>query len=116
MCSYIIASMSRSMTDDVISKRAVEEPSHVPDTTEIKTPVRRYVQENFFLGAAPNRLDDATPLITGGIIDSIGMIGLVAFIEEKFKIEFLPSEINAQGLDTLDRIEALVRHKLEPRP
>lgn len=82
---------------------------------EIKASVRRYVQENFFLAAPPNRLDDATPLITGGIIDSIGMIGLVAFIEERFKIEFLPSEINAQGLDTLDRIEVLVRNKLDAR-
>src|SRR5579864_1484230 len=83
---------------------------------DVKSSVRRYVQENFFLGAAPNRLEDATPLITSGIVDSIGMIGLVAFIEERFKIEFLPTEINVQGLDTLDRIETLVRRKLEPRP
>lgn len=95
--------------------RKIEEPSEGQPAMGIKALVRRYVQENFFLGAAPNRLDDATPLITGGIIDSIGMIGLVAFIEERFKIEFLPSEINMQGLDTLDRIEALVRNKLEAR-
>ena len=97
-------------------KKVRDERQEGIDAPEVKTPVRRYVQENFFLGAAPNRLDDTTPLITGGIIDSIGMIGLVAFIEEKFKIEFQPSEINAQGLDTLDRIEALVRQKLESRP
>jgi acyl carrier protein len=83
---------------------------------EVKALVRQYVQENFFFGAAPNRLTDTIPLITGGIIDSIGMIGLVAFLEEQFKIQLTPSDINAQGLDTLDRIEALVRQKLESRP
>jgi len=81
---------------------------------EIKSPVRRYIQENCFF-AASTQIGDATPLITGGFIDSIGMIGLVAFIEEHFKIEFLPTEINAQGLDSLDRIEALVRHKIGSR-
>src|SRR5215472_1260713 len=104
----------KTMSNEAALKKS-EEPGEVRRGGEIKGPVRRYVQENFFLAAPPNRLDDATPLITGGIIDSIGMIGLVAFIEERFKIEFLPSEINAQGLDTLDRIEALVRNKLEAR-
>jgi acyl carrier protein len=104
------------MTNEAALKKVPNERGEATDALEVKATVRRYVQENFFLGAAPNRLDDATPLITGGIIDSIGMIGLVAFIEEKFKIEFLPSEINAQGLDTLDRIEALVHQKLESRP
>lgn len=105
----------KTMTNEAALKKT-EVHSDVQPVGDIKPPVRRYVQENFFLAAPPNRLDDATPLITGGIIDSIGMIGLVAFIEERFKIEFLPSEINAQGLDTLDRIEALVRGKLESRP
>lgn len=104
------------MTNEAALKKTHDERCEGATALEVKPPVRRYVQENFFLGAAPNRLDDATPLITGGIIDSIGMIGLVAFIEEQFKIEFLPSEINAQGLDTLDRIEVLVRQKLESRP
>jgi len=103
------------MTREAAFKKVRDENAEAIDALEVKAPVRRYVQENFFLGAAPNRLDDATPLITGGIIDSIGMIGLVAFIEEQFKIEFLPSEINAQGLDTLERIEVLVRQKLESR-
>jgi acyl carrier protein len=103
------------MTNDAALKKAPEGESEKGASLEVKAPVRRYVQENFFLAAAPNRLDDSTPLITGGIVDSIGMIGLVAFLEEKFKVELQPSEINAQGLDTLDRIEMLVRQKLESR-
>ena len=84
-------------------------------TMEIKAPVRQYIQENFFGAAPPVPLNDAMPLITGGLIDSIGMIGLVAFIEERFKIEFKPKEVNAQSLDTVEKIEGLIRSKLEQR-
>jgi len=103
------------MADEAALKNTADDTSMSLEIIDIKAPVRQYVQENFY-GASPQRVADGTPLITSGIIDSIGMIGLVAFIEERFKIEFQPTEINAQGLDTLDRIEALVRRKLEPRP
>jgi acyl carrier protein len=82
---------------------------------EIKIPVRQYIQQNFLFGGPQVMFHDAMPLITGGIIDSIGMLGLVAFIEDQFKIEFQPKEISAQGLDTVEKIEGLVRNKLVQR-
>ena len=97
-------------------KKVAEENGERQEPLDVKGRVRLYVQSNFVLAAPPNRLDDATPLITSGIVDSIGMIGLVAFIEDRFKIELQPSEINVHGLDTLERIDTLVRSKLEHRP
>jgi acyl carrier protein len=55
------------------------------------------------------------PLITSGIIDSIGMLGLVDFIESRYAIEFLPREIDVHTLDTVERIEAVIRTKLSLR-
>jgi acyl carrier protein len=104
------------MSNEAALKKMHDEGTEGAAAGDIKELVRQYVQENFFLGAPPNRLSDSMPLITGGIIDSIGMIGLVAFLEEQFKIQLPSSEINAKGLDTLDRIEVLVRQKLESRP
>ena len=57
-------------------------------------------------------IDDAMPLITGGIIDSIGMIGLVAFLESRYEVEFMPREIDVHSLDTIERIEKVMRKKL----
>jgi acyl carrier protein len=79
---------------------------------EIKTEVRQFIAENVLLGIHQTTIGDATPLVTGGLIDSIGMIGLVAFLESRFKVEFVPREINVRSLDTLERIEELVRKKL----
>jgi acyl carrier protein len=77
---------------------------------EIKDEIRRYVLDNF-LPAGGNGFDDATPLITGGVIDSIGMIGLVNFIEGRYGIEFLPREVDIHHLDTVARIEQIVLQK-----
>ena len=82
-------------------------------TMEIKAAVRQFIAENVLLGVHQTTIEDATPLVTGGLIDSIGMIGLVAFLESHFKVEFDPREINVHNLDTLGQIEELIRKKLD---
>jgi acyl carrier protein len=81
-------------------------------TMEIKTAVRQFIAENVLLGVHQATLEDTTPLVTGGLIDSIGMIGLVAFLEERFKVEFVPREIDVHSLNSLEQIEELIRKKL----
>ena len=82
---------------------------------EIKSAVRQFIAENVLLGVHQTTIDDATPLVTGGLIDSIGMIGLVAFLESRFQVEFVPREVSAHNLDTLEQIEELIRKKLASR-
>jgi acyl carrier protein len=79
---------------------------------DIKQAVRQFIAENVLLGLHQTTIGDATPLVTGGLIDSIGMIGLVAFLENRFAVEFMPREIDVHSLDNLDRIEELIRKKL----
>jgi acyl carrier protein len=87
----------------------------VNQNMEIKPAVRQFIAENVLLGVHQTTIDDGTPLVTGGLIDSIGMIGLVAFLEERFQIEFVPREINAHSLNTLEQIDELIRKKLASR-
>jgi acyl carrier protein len=79
---------------------------------EIKTAVRQFIAENVLLGIHQTTIEDSTPLVTGGLIDSIGMLGLVNFLETRFKVEFVPREIDVHSLDTLEQIEELIRKKL----
>ncbi|MGA2742147.1 MAG: acyl carrier protein [Bryobacteraceae bacterium] len=80
---------------------------------DIKPEIRVYVIENYLPGGGNVTIEDTTPLITGGLIDSIGMIGLVRFLESRFQIEFTPRELDAHRLDTIEGIERLVLKKLE---
>jgi acyl carrier protein len=82
---------------------------------EIKTEVREFIARQYLPDASAETVTDTMPLITSGIIDSIGMLGLVDFIESHYTIEFMPREIDVHTLDTVERIEALIRAKLSGR-
>jgi acyl carrier protein len=79
---------------------------------EIKTEIRNFVASHYLPDAPAETIGDTMPLITSGIIDSIGMLGLVDFIESHYAIEFMPREIDVYALDTVERIEALIRAKV----
>ena len=82
---------------------------------EIKTEIRTFVASNYLPDEPAESITDTMPLVTSGIIDSIGMLGLVDFIESHYAIEFLPREIDVYNLDTVGRIESLIRAKLSGR-
>jgi acyl carrier protein len=80
---------------------------------EIKEKVKDFLLREYLPGEAPESLDDTTPLITGGILDSISTLKLVTFLEETFGVEFQAHEMSADTLDNLASIAAAVRAKLE---
>jgi acyl carrier protein len=74
--------------------------------------VRAYILEEFLPGASPDELKDTTPLIGGGIIDSIGMLRFVGFLEERFDIEIQAHEINDVNFESVAGIVGFVGSKL----
>ncbi len=80
----------------------------------IKQQVKDYIMSEFLPGESPDELTDSTPLITGGILDSIATLKLVLFMEERWHVSFEPHEVDRENLDTLDLITAQLRAKLGP--
>jgi acyl carrier protein len=74
---------------------------------EPKQAVKNYILREFLPGENPDELRTDTPLITGGILDSIATVKLVSFLEETFDIKVEPHEIDVENLDTLDLIASL---------
>jgi acyl carrier protein len=79
---------------------------------EIKQSIKAYILEEFLPGENPAELTDSTPLITGGILDSLATIKLVVFLEGRFKIQIEAHETMADYLDTINDIAQLVSSKL----
>ena len=77
----------------------------------IRSTVKQFILKEFLPGEDPNELTDATPLITGGILDSIATLKLVMFLEETFGVSLEAHETDAEHLNTLSDIEQLVRSK-----
>lgn len=76
-----------------------------------KAAITQYILNTFLPGESPETLTESTPLITGGVLDSIATIKLVSFLEDRFGVEFQAHEIDADHLDTIRSITALVRAK-----
>jgi len=80
-------------------------------TDAIKKPIKDFIMSEFLPGEDPNELTDTTPLISGGILDSIATLKLVLFMEEQFGITFEAHEVSKELLDTLADIARLVASK-----
>lgn len=78
---------------------------------EIKRAVREYIRAEFLYGEETAELDDTTPLVSGGILDSIATVKLVSFLEDTYDVRFEPHEMGAKHLETLDLIATLVESK-----
>ena len=81
-------------------------------TQEIKESIKEYILKEFLPGENPAQLTDSTPLITGGILDSLATIKLVVFLEEQFQVKIQAHETMVDYLDTIDQIAQLVSSKL----
>ena len=79
---------------------------------ETREAIKGYILEEFLPGENPAELTDSTPLITGGILDSLATIRLVLFLEERFQIQIQAHETMVDYLNTISDIAQLVRSKL----
>ena len=89
--------------------------SNVASSQEIDRDVREYLLSEFLLGEDPKALTESTPLISGGILDSIGVTRLITHLEGKYSVRFESEEISVDNLDTVSQIVAALKRKLQDR-
>ncbi|HZZ86671.1 MAG TPA: acyl carrier protein [Anaeromyxobacteraceae bacterium] len=69
--------------------------------------IRDFIVESFFVD---DFADDAS-FLRSGIVDSMGMTQLVAFLEQEFGIAVSDDELLPENLDSLDRVVAFLDRK-----
>ena len=73
--------------------------------------IRNFITGDILHGTLKNPLNDHDPLIESGIIDSMGVMTLLAFLEEKFSIQIPGDELLPENFESISTITALVdRH------
>jgi acyl carrier protein len=80
---------------------------------DITKVVHHFILREFLPGEDPDELTLQTPLITGGILDSISTLKLVVFLEEHFGITIEAFEAGVDHLDSIGQIAELVAGKLQ---
>jgi acyl carrier protein len=78
----------------------------------IKGILRRFICETFLPSSGLDAFADEDSFLEKGIIDSTGVLELLEFIEEKFKIRVEDEEIVPDNLDSLDKLTSYIQRKL----
>lgn len=79
----------------------------------IQSDIRNFVADNFLFGEDPESLSNDDSFLETGIIDSTGVLELVAFIEDKYSVEVDDDELVPENLDSIDRLINFIESKLK---
>jgi len=80
---------------------------------QIRDAIKTFILKEFLPGEPAENLEDSTPLIEGAIVDSIGIMKLLLFIDEKYGIDLEPHETGVEFLGSLADIVKTVSGKIE---
>jgi acyl carrier protein len=73
--------------------------------------VKQLMVDNLTTSTSWSQVDDDYPLLAKAVIDSLGMMKLVALIEEEFEVEIEDDDIVPDNWRTITHIAALVESK-----
>ena len=73
--------------------------------------IRSYIVDTFLFGEATQLTDD-TSFLEEGIVDSTGILELVAFLEETFGVVVEDDELIPDNMDSIRRIDGYLTKKL----
>lgn len=82
---------------------------------EIKKEIKNFIVSNYLRGLRGGALSDDDSFLEEGIIDSIGVIELAAFIQKRFGIRIKVPEIIPENFDTLNNLEKYINKKLKEK-
>ena len=79
---------------------------------DYKTPLRKFIQDNFLMGSAGTAFADTDSFMTKRIIDSTGFLELVMYLEETWGVTVADDEMVPENLDSLDALQGYLTRKL----
>jgi len=72
--------------------------------------IRQFLLESYLISEDEN-VGDADSFIENGVLDSTGVLELVAFLEEQFGVQVLDEELTPENLDSISLVAEFVRKK-----
>jgi acyl carrier protein len=81
-----------------------------PEKIDIRTIVADYLRGRF-PALAGKPIDDATPLLAGGAVDSLGILDLAAFLGERLGVEIADDDFEPENFETFGALVAFVERR-----
>jgi acyl carrier protein len=78
-------------------------------TEDLKKTIIEYVKKEYLEEDAQEEVNESTPLISSGIVDSFSMVSLKTFLEKKFNIKIPDDKATPEAFDTVNNIINLLK-------
>lgn len=78
----------------------------------IEEQIKEYISKNLIFSNDGYPFKDEDSFLDQGIVDSIGIMQLVLFVEEQFKISVADSEITPMNFDSVTFLAGYIRSKM----
>ena len=76
--------------------------------------LRSYIAENILYSSKGFPYSDDTSFLENGIVDSMNMMEIVMFVEEKFGVAVTDEDITPDNFDSVNRLADFIRRKKVP--
>lgn len=80
------------------------------NTMQVAQQIRSFIEENYLFGRS-DTLKDSDSFLDVGILDSTGILQLIEFLGDRFRIAVTDEEVTPQNLDSIDKIVAFLQRK-----
>jgi acyl carrier protein len=81
--------------------------------SSLETDLRDFVVENFLFGQEGDTFTDEDSFMQKGIIDSTGIMEVIAHLEETYEITVEDEELLPENLDSVAHLAAFITRKRE---
>lgn len=81
----------------------------MPTDLELQEVISEYIQDEYLEDGDETGLENDTPLISSGIVDSFSMVSLKTFLESHYNIQIPDNRATPQAFDSINSIVALVK-------
>jgi acyl carrier protein len=78
---------------------------------EINVQIRDFIAKNLLFSDNGFQYDDDDSFLQEGIVDSVGVMDLVSFVEDNFQVEVDDQEIVPDNFDSINKLAQYVRSK-----
>jgi len=79
---------------------------------ELRDQIHNFIVENFLFGDEAPLTSDEQSLLDTGIIDSVGVMELVSYLESDHGLQIQDEDLVPENLDSIANLESFIRRKV----
>ena len=79
---------------------------------DIKSAIHNFILTELLNGEQSDDLDFDTNLLMAGLVDSLGMVRLLAFLQEQLEITIPPEDVTIENFISIDVMASYLRTRI----